>query len=131
MGAIRIERTKNPPYRYTSRMVIASQNKNLFDLLISEFGGRLYKPTINKCYFWQNSGKNLDIILAKLIPFLIVKKSHVEVVMRFRQTISPLGVNKSIPNHIKQLREELYNEYRKLIFSEFPDKGMETTLPGR
>ena len=117
-GSIRIERAgKHPNYSYTSRMMLNTYNKELLDLIVAEFGGSLYKPTINGCYVWQSSGKNMDIILKKLLPFLIVRKSHIEVVMKFRKTVQPLGLKIPLSNKVMKIREDLYNEYRKLIFA--------------
>jgi len=80
---------KSNPERihYQPVMKIAMTDKKIIEWLRNSFGGSFFirepqKPNHKVSYWWDVSGKNLKAILTKVYPYLRVKKSQCEILLK-------------------------------------------------
>ena len=68
------------------RLVIVNTNKELIDWIKDNFNGSVhcYKSTNSKrkdCYRWTLTGSQVTILAKQLLPYLIVKRYQVSIVL--------------------------------------------------
>jgi hypothetical protein len=95
----------NPPttYRkgtlYTCRLTITNTDKRLLDWLLDKVGGTVFARKIingrKPCFSWRIYANGIDIIVPKIIPYLICKKEEALVIMKFRSTFKNGRSNKN------------------------------------
>ena len=107
--------------QWHSMLKITSCDEILILWLENIFGGQKdsrYRWTSKKkftrpVYNWQATGEMLDYILPQVLPFLIIKKQHCEVMINYRLTSKNIG-SKRLPPEINKRRLELMNQIRNL-----------------
>jgi hypothetical protein len=67
------------------------------------------------------TGQVLDYILPQLIPHLIIKKEHAQLIYDFRKTMGDYGYNNPLPMHIQAYRMELREKMRYLNSNKYKD----------
>lgn len=110
----------NPPtsYRkgtlYTCRLTITNTDVRLLNWLIDKVGGTIHTRKIiegrKQCYSWRCYANILDVILPKIIPYLVCKKDEAIVIMKFRKSFT--GRNTKNTKKICEFREECLKELR-------------------
>lgn len=124
-GCFYIGRTKQGKYgngyQWHSLLKITSCDERLIVWLENTFGGSKdsrYRWTSKKAFCrpvfnWQATGEMLDYLLPKIKPYLIIKKPHCEVMIKYRLTSKNIG-SKRLPESISKKRFELLKEIRNL-----------------
>src|SRR5574338_1062599 len=113
---------KNGHYRCVLK--VSNTDKRLFDWLQETFRGTCsaaIKQTRDKlfkrdCYEWVVTGHRLLDICQQVLPYLIIKKRHCELIIKFRQTFpQQLGRgNREITAEETIIREGCIAEIKKL-----------------
>ena len=112
---------------YQTLIKVSNTDKGLIDWLMSIFGGlrgeytpsQMSKNGRKQVYFWQCSGSRVTHLCELILPFCIIKKKEIEIMLKMRATFN--GVAKKgkqgIQTHSKELldiRQALMNELRQL-----------------
>lgn len=108
-------------YQWHSMLKVSSCDEILILWLEETFGGSKdsrYRWTSKKAfcrpvYNWQATGEMLDYILPQIQKYLIIKKPHCEVMIKYRSTSKNIG-SKRLPENIIIQRFELMKEIRNL-----------------
>lgn len=118
--------------QWHSMLKITSCDEVLIIWLENIFGGAKdsrYRWTSKKkftrpVYNWQATGAMLDYLLPQVLPFLIIKKQHCEIMMKYRLTSKNIG-SKRLSDEINQQRIELMKQMRHINsrFHEHPLKN--------
>lgn len=114
---------KNGHYRAVLK--IANTDIRLFHWLQETFKGTCsaaFKETRDKthrraCYEWTVTGHRLLDICRQILPYLVIKKRHCELVIKFRETFPQAFVgrgNREISLEESTIREECIAEIKKL-----------------
>jgi len=113
---------KNGHYRCVLK--VANTDKKLFDWLQETFRGTCsaaFKETRDKthrrdCYEWVVTGHRLLDICRQVLPYLVIKKRHCELVIKFRESFpQKLGRgSREISQEEKTIREDCISEIKKL-----------------
>lgn len=93
-GTIRINKTRLSKYpnwqdKYSAHISVGMSSKKVIDLLVKNFKARMRieragVPNRKTIYRWGTSGnKAVPKILKKILPYLIAKKKHAELVIEF------------------------------------------------
>lgn len=120
-GSIYIQsRNRNNSINYFPRFQIVNTNKELLDWVKEIFGGIVYEkprkhlnPNWRMQYEWFSTREQIDQILPLIIPFLIIKKKHAEVMLEFRKTF----LNKKsfkISKEINEFRKDCLTQLKAL-----------------
>jgi hypothetical protein len=96
-------------------MKVTSTDKCLIDWLQKIFGGLVKEYTPNQtpensrkpAWFWQASGERLTHLCELLIPYAIIKKTELEIMLRMRNTYQ--GVTQKGKYGIQRNSQELLN----------------------
>lgn len=104
------------PY-FANYIQVANTNKELIDWLYKIFGGTTAKYTRAQTpkqsrkdpYFWKVTGELLTAICHEVLPYSVIKKQQIEVMLEFRKTydIHPSAREKVRPNGVQPLSQEL------------------------
>lgn len=102
---------------YIAQCNIINTNKDLMDWIIKKFGGHLYLRKKVKSFHKDNYAlriitKDLENIIKLTLPYLIVKRQHAEVVLKFRQTFD--GKRSSLSEEIYKVRSECFKQLKHL-----------------
>lgn len=108
-------------YQWHSLLRIASCDECIIIWLEETFGGSKdsrYRWTSKKAFYrpiynWQATGPMLDYIMPKILKYLIIKKPHCEVMIKYRLTSKNIG-SKRLPDEVVERRYELLKEIRHL-----------------
>ena len=73
--------------------------------------GRPYERIV---YNLQITGKKLDALIVRLIPYLIIKKQNAILVMKIRETYQIKYGSQGVPQHIADKRHELHKQLRQI-----------------
>ena len=65
-------------------------------------------------YTWNATGDRLLDICELILPYLVIKKEHCEVMIKFRKSYQGITSGKAIPEEILQIRQECLESSRKL-----------------
>jgi hypothetical protein len=95
---------------YTPRLTVINTSNELMCLLVETFGGSFdqRKQIIGRktCYRWHIFGENLHKAINKLIPYILIKKSQANVVIKFKETVGKTGSR--VTEDILKIRHDLY-----------------------
>lgn len=102
---------------FIAQVNIVNTNKDLIYWIMGKFGGHLYLRKRVKEFHKDNFAlriitKDLENILEITIPYLIVKKKHAEIILRFRKTFS--GRKFPMTKEIFDVRSECFEQLRHL-----------------
>ncbi len=80
--------------RYFAIVGVANTSIKLMDWLKNNFGGTVYtknqpsdKPHWKQRYEWRLYAKAIDIVIPQVIPFLVIKREHAEIIMKLRHSV--------------------------------------------
>jgi hypothetical protein len=114
---IRINHPKKKPdaSHYMCRICITNTSKIMIDWIFDNFGGNYHQrnrdPKYKPVYHWSISGPSMDKVLHAIYPYLVSKKRHAEVMLKFRSTFDPKRTSRmEIPEKIKVIRAECIEE---------------------
>jgi hypothetical protein len=103
------------------KVAVTSCDQCLTNWLNNLFGGckeQRYRYTSKRAYErpiyrWDATGELLDYILPKILPYLVIKKEHCQIMMEIRKTYANIG-SKRLPQDVVQVRTKLLQKLRKL-----------------
>lgn len=109
-------------YVYHSLLQITSTDKCLIDWLINMFGGNssVYteaqtpKNSTLKPYVWKVSGERLTHLCELILPYAIIKKEQLQVMLEFRSTFQDQHEPKKGQQGIQAMSQELI-DYRHTL----------------
>lgn len=114
-------------FGYKAHLMCNNSKFPIFPWLVSRFGGRTYflnrnerNPNHRNQIQWQVSSVSLSKILPKFYPFLLYKKNVCQELMKFNETIIPIGISKKTEAFKKayvlvlQERESILNKVHLL-----------------
>lgn len=107
--------------QWHTMLKITNCEESLIIWLENTFGGAKdsrYRWTSKKkftrpVYNWQATGEMLDHILPNVLPYLIIKKRHCEVMIQYRTTCKNIG-GRRLPDEINTQRIEFMKQMRNL-----------------
>ena len=120
-GSIYIQSRKRSNYiDYFPRFQIVNTDKKLMDWIHSKFGGHLcqknrvkHNPNWRLQYEWFTTRPVMDQLLKLIIPFLICKKEHAEVMLEFRKTFLEKH-NHKVSDEVLAFRNECLHKLKIL-----------------
>ena len=96
---------------FANYIQVANTDKELIHWLYKVFGGTTAKYTRAQTlkYFWKVTGELLTAVCHRVLPYSVIKKQQIEVMLEFRKTyeIHPAEREKSRPNGVQPLSQEL------------------------
>ena len=104
---------------WDSRLYIVSTDRKLIDWLQSNFGGLTYSRNSKKNPHWKTKhewvvpANQLLPILYAVLPYLVIKKEHSEIAIKFRKTYPDRNYCK-IPKEFTKIRLECFQSLKKL-----------------
>lgn len=103
-GSITIQRSNNT---FSLVVRVTSTDRPIVDFLLLHFGGWIGVQTPNKnvkncrpCWFWGIQSKAASLFLARIAPFLVIKKSQADLAAEFQARIGARGVNRLTPEEV-------------------------------
>ena len=112
---------------FNSRIVIVNTDIKLIDWLHKTFGGLVYSrksikhPTWKRKYEWIINKSEILNISKAMLPYLIIKKEHAIVMIKFRKTFNKKrGRGIPVDDKTHQLRCTLMKELSKLNHNNIP-----------
>lgn len=102
---------------YTARLVVVNTNTEVLYWLQKRFEGSVFKRTKQTTerkatYGWRLFGDKLKNLCEKLIPYSIVKKEHIKLILQYRQTFDSL--RRQVSEETISLRKQFYIRMREL-----------------
>jgi len=101
---------------YSLRLLVVNTNLTLLKWIQSNFGGtiraRKSLPNRRQCYRWNLFSHKAAEVLSACEPYMIVKKAHVEVFIKFASTMNKANVRLS--DELLSYRKELYLEMKRI-----------------
>lgn len=121
-GSIYIGSRKEGKYiNYNARFQIVNTNFEVMNWVKNKFGGLTFireRSKKNKKWKdsmeWFTTVKELDYLLIKLMPYLIIKKPHALIMQEFRKTFTGISGGKRLAPEIRSKRKNLYEKLKKL-----------------
>jgi len=116
-GSFYIGITKNR--KFNCRIYVVNTNEDLIKWLKETFGGLIYKRTSIKNphwktrYEWVLDKTAIDPVCQQIIPYLIIKKKHAEIMIDFRNSFIK-GKRPVITEYILAFRRACHEEIKKL-----------------
>lgn len=116
-----IQRGKDSPpfgFKFILRIDVSSIKKDVILWIFENFGGRFSevkcpsKKRIMKEYVWTMSRNSCFNILEELKEFVISKKEHCDIAIKYRKTF--LGSGNYISQEVFNIRCELYEQMRNI-----------------
>jgi hypothetical protein len=107
---------------FTQLIFLGDSYKHIINMVRTGHSHRLMKAI-------RVTGQVLDYILPQLIPHLIIKKEHAQVVHDFRKTMGDYGTHNPLPTHIQEYRMELRDKMRYLNSSQYKETNSGPLLP--
>lgn len=104
---------------HTLRLFVMNTSKPLIDYLYKTYGGYQYSrkkenSTWKIRHEWFVDREILDELLPLLIPYLIVKKEHCEIAIKFRKTFPKIRTYHTIPVDMVHIREDCHRRLKIL-----------------
>lgn len=97
-GSITIQRKVNT---FCIIVRVTSTDRAIIDFLNRNFGGWVGVQTPNKkvekcrpCWYWGIQSKAASLFLARISPFLVIKKSQADLALEFQSRLGAVGVNR-------------------------------------
>lgn len=120
-GSIYIQsRIRNNSINYFPRFQVVNTNQDLLNWIKEIFGGTVYEkprkhlnPKWKMQYEWFSNREQLDKILPLLVPFLIIKKKHAEIMLEFRKTFLTRETYK-VPKETNEFRKDCLEKLKAL-----------------
>lgn len=86
---------KRGGYQFHARLCVTNSSQLLLDYLTEKLGGAIYRKKgeweTKPCYRWHICSKDeVSSLLKIVLPFLVVKKRHAEIVVDFIDNFIPL-----------------------------------------
>lgn len=101
---------------YSIRLIVINTNKNLMDWLINNFQGKIQPrklyPGRKQCYNWVTFSHHSASLLEQMLPYLIIKKRHAEIILEFMKTKNPEDY--FVSEEVQHKRRLLYHELKSL-----------------
>lgn len=101
---------------YSLRLLVINTNMPLLEWIVENFGGTIRErkrvPNRRICYRWNLFSHNAAAVLAACQPYMIVKKSHVEVFLRFAATVN--GSTSHLSDEMLAFRKDLYLQLKHI-----------------
>lgn len=102
--------TKTRILYYSTVFLVLHKDKNVIDALIETFGGLDTQKGAH--YVWRISGRELESMLNRVIPFLFFKKNHAIIMIDFIEQSQKNSVNLS--DNQREQQKKLYIELKEL-----------------
>lgn len=99
---------------FTQLLFLGDSYKHIINMVRTGHSHRLMKAI-------RVTGQVLDYILPQLMPHLIIKKEHAQVVYDFRKTMGDYGSHNPLPTHIQEYRIELRDKMRYLNSNQYKE----------
>jgi len=120
-GCISLRRhtQKNRRPTWDIRIYVVSTDKVLIDWLKENFGGLTYFRNSKKNPHWKTkhewiiSKKQLTPVLHAILPYLVIKKEHCELAIKFRDTYTGKR-HWRIPEELSIIRHQCFESIKKL-----------------
>lgn len=103
-GSITIQRKANT---FCLIVRVTSTDRAIVDFLNRNFGGWIGVQPANKhvkicrpCWYWGVQSKAASVFLARIAPFLVIKKAQADLAIEFQSRIGARGVNRLMPEEI-------------------------------
>ena len=124
---------------YRSLLTVTNTDSRLIDWILSTFDGtetttQRIKPTQKyqrMLFSWTSTGDRLRDLCEQILPYLVIKKEHCEIMIKFRKTfIARMGNNQLSPE-ILAIRQQLLIDIRQLNsrFHDHPLKDRNRNKP--
>lgn len=101
---------------YSLRLLVINTNLPLLNWIQENFGGTIrQRPDIEnrrRCYRWNIFSHNAAEILKECQPYMIVKKPHTEIFIKFAETMSKS--NSRLSEELLEYRKDLYNQLKHI-----------------
>jgi septin family protein len=101
---------------YSLRLLVVNTHLPMLQWIQQHFGGSMY--THNKmegrrqCYRWNLCSHKAAEVLKACQPYMIIKKSHTEVFIKFAETMT--HANFRLSDELLAYRKELYLELKRI-----------------
>ena len=111
--------TTNNGRKFNSRIYVVNTNKELIEWLKNNFGGLVYQRTSKSNphwktrYEWVLDKSAIDTVCHLLIPHLIIKKKHAEIMIDFRNSFIK-GKRPVISEYIMAFRKSCHEQIKIL-----------------
>ncbi len=105
--------------KFHCRIYVVNTNYDIIKWLQDTFGGLIYRrdskkhPEWKTKYEWVLDKKSIDPICNKLLPYLIIKKKHAEIMIDFRNSFIK-GKRPVISEYILAFRKSCYEQIKIL-----------------
>jgi len=100
---------------YAIRLLVINTDTRLLEWLKENFGGSINKRKAyenrRQCYNWALFSYDAANLLAKCLPFMIIKKQRAQVLIQFMQTKKDTW---NVSDEVQKKRRELYAEMKLL-----------------
>lgn len=120
---------------FQTLLKISSTDSCLIDWLMEIFGGlrgeytpkQMAKNCRSQVYFWQCTGARLTHLCELILPFVIIKKKEIEIMLKMRSTYIGVahkgkqGIQRNSPE-LLQLRQEYMDDLRALHIRNYANK---------
>lgn len=101
---------------YSLRLLVINTNLPLLNWIQENFGGTIRQrpdvPNRRRCYRWNICSHNAAEILKACQPYMIVKKDHTEVFIKFAETMTKANVRLS--DEMLSYRKKLYHQLKHI-----------------
>jgi len=102
--------TKTRILYYSTAFLVLHKEENVIDALIETFGGLNTKK--GAYYAWKITGRELESMLNRVIPFLFFKKNHAIIMIDFIKQSQKNSVNLS--DNQREQQKKLYIKLKEL-----------------
>jgi len=119
-GTIYLQRQiRNSYLSWYPRLQVCNTNAPVMKWIHSRFGGHLYGKDRSKHnknwkyqYQWYTNRKIMDNLLPKILPYLIIKKEHAQLILEFRKTFKKHYGTRGVPPEIAIIREKIFHKLK-------------------
>lgn len=101
------------------RLQLITTSKSLHEWIHKVFGGMIFNrkvsnPKWKPRFEWYTTRGLMDDILEKILPYMVIKKSHIQIMIEFRKTFKTYYGQKGVPQDVVKLREDLCSQLKLL-----------------
>ncbi|MCK5608870.1 hypothetical protein KAR91_43760 [Candidatus Pacearchaeota archaeon] len=123
-GCISINLYNKQASKYNLRVRVDNTSKELIFWIAENFGGKVrfqksYHRNYRDIWRWEINYKNLEKLIKKILPYLIIKKEQAKLALKYRKTVNYRG-KRCVPEKILEQRKELY-----LLMKQLNKRGTE------
>ena len=101
---------------YALRLIVINTNIPLMKWIVENFGGtsrkRTFVPHRRQCYRWNMFSHKAAEILKACYPYMIVKKAHVDVFLKFAETMTV--ANHRLSDELLEQRKDMYLQLKHI-----------------